>query len=67
MAVLTPISKIKLPNGDIVPLSENLKVIIPEGSEYNVTWNISDFSGTVELITGATDEYRLNINEQPTT
>lgn len=65
MAILSPISQIKLPNGDIVPLTTNLKIVIPEDSEYNVTWNVEDFSGTVELIAGTVEDYMLLIDSVP--
>lgn len=64
--LLTPVSKIKLPDGTIVPLSNTLKLSIPELCEANVTWNITNFTGTTSLISGTTADYLLTINEQPT-
>ena len=63
--ILQPISKIRLPNGDIVPLSVNLKVVIPEDSEYNVTWDVNNFTGITELITGTDSDYLLTIPNTP--
>lgn len=61
---ITPVDKIKLIDGTLVDLTIPHTILIPEGSIYNVTWNITDFTGSVSLISG--DDYQLNITEQRT-
>ena len=63
----TTISKIRLINGTTVNLSSSIQLNIPAGlKECNVTWNITNFTGSTSLISGTVADYLLTINEQRT-
>jgi len=50
---ITPISKIQLPNGDIVNLANITNIVLPDDSRADVTWNINNFTGNTTLISGS--------------
>lgn len=58
----SPVDKIRLIDGTLVDLTIPHTILIPEESYCYVTWNITNFTGSVSLISG--DDYQLNINEQ---
>ena len=53
------IDKIKLPDGTTVNLSTNQYIKIPEGSDYTIKPQVTNFSGSVTLISG--QDYKLTI------
>lgn len=57
------IDKIKLIDGTIVDLLTNQSIDIPDLAEVRVYPSASDFTGSVELITGTENRYRLTLSE----
>lgn len=57
------IDKIKLIDGTIVDLLTNQSIDIPDLAEVRVYPEASDFTGSVELITGTENHYRLILDE----
>ncbi len=55
------VSKIKLIDGTIVNLSNNIQVVLPANGEYNVTWEVTNLTGNVTKISGTTDDYLLTV------
>lgn len=55
----TTISKIRLPDGTVVNLSNNQKLVIPQLAVCNVTWGVSNFTGKTSLISG--EDYLLEL------
>lgn len=61
------ISKIQLPNGNIYDLSTVKYVYILDNAENsNATFNITDFTGAVTLITGTEEDFLLTIQSPGT-
>ena len=59
---MATITKIKDSNGTVHDLSGVKYVYILDNAENsNATFNITDFTGTVTLISGTTDDYLLTI------
>lgn len=57
------IDSIKMIDGTIVNLSAIQNIDIPDLSEVRMYAEATDFTGSVELITGTTNRYRLILNE----
>lgn len=55
----TPISKIKLPDGNTYDFSTTHLIYLPDNSVYNVNWEIGDFTGSTSLISGS--DYLLTV------
>ena len=68
MSDSTPISKVRLPDGSLHNFATAHTLIISDSclNKLNVTWNITNFTGTATLISGTTEDYRLNVNETRT-
>lgn len=66
MAESTPISKVRTSDGVVHDFSTSHTLIIPDSclDKLNVTWNITNWTGSVSLISGTTDDYLMTINEQ---
>lgn len=59
---MATISKVKLPDGSVHDLAGTKYIYILDNAENsNATFNITDFTGTVTLISGTTDDYLLTI------
>lgn len=59
---MATITKIRTSDGIVHDLSEVKYVYILDNAENsNATFNITNFTGTVTLITGTTDDYLLTI------
>ena len=58
----TTISKIRLPDGTLVNLSNNQKLVVPELAVCNVQWNINNFTGDTSLISGTVADYLLSLS-----
>ena len=56
------IDKIKLIDGTIVDLLVNQSIEIPDLTEVLITPEATDFTGTVELISGTENDYLLTLN-----
>lgn len=56
------VDKIKLIDGTVVDLLQDISLDIPDLAEVMVYPEATDFTGSVELISGTTDEYQLTLN-----
>lgn len=64
---MATISKIKTPDGAVHDLQDVKYVYIVDNAENsNVTFNITNFTGTVTVISRNVDDYRLNIQSPGT-
>lgn len=55
------ITKIRTPDGVLHDFSTTHYITLPDDADYNVNYVIDDFTGSVELITGTTADYQLNV------
>ena len=56
------VERIKMIDGTIVDLAVSQSIDIPDLTEVYIKPEVSDFTGSVELISGTVDEYRLTMN-----
>ena len=67
--ITSPITKVRTPDGVLHDFSTTHYINIPAGSDYNVNWAVESFTGSVDLISGTTEDYLLTVpgdTSQPT-